>query len=189
MKINFTTKGYSLVEVLVAVAILMLAIVGPLTIAAKSIQSTQYARQQVTAFFLAQEGITAVRVIRNDAALAYLTPSSPTPNPWTWMGGNMTNCFDPWGCNIDFSSATPINNVVSCVSSANCLLYMNTTGARKPLYKTSASGGTASPYTRTIKLSQAGDEVSIESKVEWPSNLLGGTQSVILQSSVFNVYK
>ena len=69
MKNYSYTKGYSLVEVLVAIAILMLAIVGAMTIASKGLQSSFYAREQNIAFFLAQEGTEAVMTIRNEFAL------------------------------------------------------------------------------------------------------------------------
>ena len=91
--IKKTEKGYSLVEVLIAVSILMLAIVGPLTIAAKSLQSAQYARQQTTAFFLAQEGITAVNTFRNWYALQAYIGST---DPWDWASPTASVGLTRW---------------------------------------------------------------------------------------------
>jgi Tfp pilus assembly protein PilV len=111
MKFSSTsTKGYSLVEVLVAVSILMLSIVGPLTIAMKSLQSAQYARQQNTAFFLAQEGITIINTVRNNAALAVYTGATNDSWQWPQSSGVWACHFEP-GCNIDFRDSLLDNNI------------------------------------------------------------------------------
>ena len=58
-------RGFSLIETLVAVVILVSAIVGPLTLAQRSIRSAVYARDQVTASFLAEEAIEYIRMMRD----------------------------------------------------------------------------------------------------------------------------
>ena len=58
-------QGFTLIETMVAVSMLSLAIVAPMSLAAQSLSSAYYARDQVTAFHLAQEGIEAVRSIRD----------------------------------------------------------------------------------------------------------------------------
>ena len=58
-------RGFSLIETLVAVVILVSAIVGPLTLAQRSIHSAVYARDQVTASFLSEEVIEYIRSVRD----------------------------------------------------------------------------------------------------------------------------
>lgn len=58
-------RGFSLIETLVAVVILVSAVVGPLTLAQRSIRSAVYARDQVVATFLAEEAIEYIRSIRD----------------------------------------------------------------------------------------------------------------------------
>ncbi len=58
-------KGFTLIETMVAVSLLSLAIVAPMSLASQSLASAYYARDQVTASYLAQEGIEAVRSIRD----------------------------------------------------------------------------------------------------------------------------
>lgn len=58
-------KGFTLIETMVAVSLLAMAIVAPMSLASQSLASAYYARDQVTAFYLAQEGIEAVRSIRD----------------------------------------------------------------------------------------------------------------------------
>lgn len=62
-------KGFTLVETLVAVAILTIVIVGPITIAQKGIQNAHFAGDQLTAVFLAQEAVEGVRELRDKEAL------------------------------------------------------------------------------------------------------------------------
>jgi prepilin-type N-terminal cleavage/methylation domain-containing protein len=50
-------SGFSLVETLVAISLLLIMIVGPMAISAKTAKSTSFASEQVQAFFLAQEGL------------------------------------------------------------------------------------------------------------------------------------
>ena len=50
-------KGFTLIETLVAVSLLTVAIVAPMTLTARSLSAAYYARDQITAFHLAQEAI------------------------------------------------------------------------------------------------------------------------------------
>ena|SRR3989344_4852167 len=63
-------QGFTLIEALVAVTILTLSIAGPLMVANRAIVAAQMSRQQLTASYLAQEGIEYVRAMRDDAYLA-----------------------------------------------------------------------------------------------------------------------
>lgn len=188
MKYSHSTTGYSLIEVLVAISILMLSIVGPITIAMKSLQSAQYARQQNTAFFLAQEGISAINTIRNDAALASFIGSS---DPWEWVDDSaLDSCFleTGTGCGIDFRDKTPISNIVDCASSdtACTLLFDDTPNRASYQY----GQGDPTVYTRVITLEIVGPaEVLVTSRVGWDSQLLDQTQQVVLSTSLFNLYE
>jgi len=71
--INLKSKfegGFTLIETLVAISILATALVGPMTIASRSIASAGYAKDQMTAFFLAEEAVEYVRNTRDNNALA-----------------------------------------------------------------------------------------------------------------------
>ena len=61
-----SSKGFTLVETLVAISILMLAVTGPLYFASESLKAATYARDQITAFYLAQDAFEQVRKIRDD---------------------------------------------------------------------------------------------------------------------------
>ncbi|MEN9561270.1 MAG: hypothetical protein RIQ56_543 [Candidatus Parcubacteria bacterium] len=57
--------GFTLIETLVAIALLTVAIVAPMSLTSQSLSSAYYARDQVTAFYLAQEAIEALRSVRD----------------------------------------------------------------------------------------------------------------------------
>lgn len=86
-----TSQGFTILETLVAISILILAITAPLAIIAQALRSSYYARDQITAYYLAQEAVEFLRNKRDfvglqgnvDAAQwatsfqAYATPSNP----------------------------------------------------------------------------------------------------------------
>lgn len=181
------TQGYSLVEVLVAISILMLSIVGPITIAAKSLQSAQYVRQQNTAFFLAQEGISIANTLRNDGALDAVINGDA--GSWEWVSNSaLAPCFTSTGCDIDFRDKTLTSNVVDCSDSADACTLLYDADAPRAMFQ--HSSGDTSIYTRKLTFVFAtSDEVKVTSDVSWATPLLGGTQTVSLSTSLFNIYK
>jgi prepilin-type N-terminal cleavage/methylation domain-containing protein len=70
-------QGFTLVETLVAISLLAIAIVAPMSLTTQSLVGAYYARDQVTAFFLAQEAIEAVRSVR-DANVLTTALGTPT---------------------------------------------------------------------------------------------------------------
>ncbi len=70
-KFGVTPKGggFTLVETLVAVSIFSLSILGLMSILASGVSNTNYAKQKMTASYLAQEGIEHARNIRDTHVL------------------------------------------------------------------------------------------------------------------------
>jgi prepilin-type N-terminal cleavage/methylation domain-containing protein len=62
---SIQNRGFTLIETLVAVTLLVVAIVAPMSLVSQSLTSAFYARDQVAAYSLAQEGIEAVRAVRD----------------------------------------------------------------------------------------------------------------------------
>ena len=62
-------RGFTLLETLVAVSLLAIAIVAPMSLTTQSLESAYYARDQITAFYLAQEALEAVRNVRDNNIL------------------------------------------------------------------------------------------------------------------------
>lgn len=53
-------KGFTLIETFIAITVLLMAILGPMTLVSRSIADASYAANQITAFYLAQEGLELV---------------------------------------------------------------------------------------------------------------------------------
>jgi prepilin-type N-terminal cleavage/methylation domain-containing protein len=63
------SRGFTLLETMIAVTLLAVAIVAPMTLTSQSLASAYYARDQITAFYLAQEALEGVRNVRDNNIL------------------------------------------------------------------------------------------------------------------------
>lgn len=187
------TRGYSLVEVLVAISVLLIATVGPMTIASRGLQSAQFAREQATAIFLAQEGIEAIVADRNNSVLAAID-NGDLDESWDWhTSGNIDRCFTGAGCGVDFNNEDVRNPIVDC-GSASCAVR-HVSGSAIP-YRADGSSANETIYERIIRLEEVGagtrdKEIKVTATVTWESALYAGigSQKVELHSSVFNIYE
>lgn len=172
-----TMKGFTLIETMVAVSILTLAIAGPLTTASRAIVASQIAGEQLTASYLAQEGIEYVRMMRDDEYIHYYAANDPTASADAW--------------NDFITAGTNTSSIKGCVSPLTCLLDPVERGmgtgsgfalqpcsgnSCTPLYLASGlytqrsdlGGAVVTPYTRTVTaVTVSATEESIVSTVSW----------------------
>ena len=150
--------GFSLVETVVATAIVLTAVVGPVSIIGDSIHKLYYAKDEIIAINLAQEAIEVVRQIRDS---------------------NMIN-GDTWDTGFTFSS------YVVDVLDDPALIYCN--GCDQKVYYSSADGlyrqgavFTPTQFSRIVTIDTIGpgvDERNITATVTWTTGGDGGTISV-----------
>src|SRR6185437_13507555 len=102
-------KGFTLIETLVAVLLLSIAIVGPMTIAQKGLQTALISKDQATAFNLAQDAIEFVRFARDTNCLVAGPGGCPAGN---WLHGNggagtiaLDNCVSTTGTSACYISS------------------------------------------------------------------------------------
>ncbi len=186
-------KGFTLVETLVAITILLLTIVGPLTVAQKGIQQARFASEQTTATFLAQEAIEAAREMRDESALdAFDDPSGD--DTWEWYtrsgGGNIrSECKDNPDANCTFdNSRARSNRFIVCSDASACKLEYDEDSNR---YVT-RGGDTDSPFTRKVYFDELPDHsaVKVDVVVSWQSQVFGGaTKEVRLQTWIYDQYQ
>ncbi len=79
-----TKSGFTLVETLIAISILLISISGPLVIISQALKSSYYARDEITAFYLAQEVVEFLRNQRDNNGLKALTTAYYSD---TWLNG------------------------------------------------------------------------------------------------------
>ena len=147
----FHERGFTFVETLVAIAVLLLAIVAPLTLVYQSLSASRVARNQVTAIYLAQEAVEFIRATRDENAL----------QGDSWLDG-LEDCTGSKACYIDIPAAT----VDSCTGDCPILTYDPDTylygyGGTKGLVDT--------VFTRSVSISEirADAEVLVEATVTW----------------------
>jgi|GEM_PF-246961 len=183
------TAGYSFVEVLVAIAILLIGIVGPLTIASKGLHNAYFAREQNIAFFLAQEGIESIQYFQHLYALEDLDSGNNGETTWDWIDNHIpTECLSE-GEACGFLSDD--NFIFVCgSSSSDCQLSFNDNGSRFP-YRHEIGSENETIYKREIFFDQISDDsIRVRSVVSWAAGSVGGsTKTVELEANLFNYYK
>lgn len=180
--------GFSLVETLVAISVLLIVVVGPMTISMRTAKSTSFASEQVQAFFLAQEGLELAQKGRDDLLLQNY--EGTINNAWTRFtdsAGVYQNCYSGAGCGLEWgSTAGSLAAPVSCSSAANCVLHRDTTG--RAWFSHSSAGSPATPFTRRITFEVDGDGVAVRSVVTWRTGSLVAEQSVVADTYLYNIY-
>ena len=211
MKKNSSQSGFSLVETLVSITILLLVIGGPLAITSNSVKSTNFSNEQVIAFFLAQEGIEFVQKHRDDLFLDYYSLGGVNPWPSFLSTTLATNplrlCYialgaDPLtttgGCGLSQRNGNIGNyyskfensyglpeNTINCAT-GDCRLRLNPTVGVRSKYTHNISFP-LTPYTRriTIQIINA-NEIKVTSTVKWRSGSIRAEQKVSAETHLFN---
>lgn len=159
-------KGFTLVEALVAVAILSLAVTAPLYSASRSMVAANNSSYQLSASYLAQEGIEYVRMMRDNEYLVAYDVGGPdvSSNAWSaFRNGPLSQCVSPRICTLD--PTLPVG-LVQCPGDICTPLYLIT--AEGKYVQSSGSGRKIQPFVRTIQATplSANDE-EIVSTVTW----------------------
>lgn len=162
-------RGFTVVETLVAITVLAIAIAGPLSIAFQGLRSAELAKDQITASYLAQEGIEFIRAKRDENYL------NGNPVTWASLFNTCNVAVDPDGCWVDMSEIPATwgscGNAACTAIGENPVDYQSSTG----LYGHSLSSSVDSKYTRIIKMTGRDidgdpgivDEYLISSTVTW----------------------
>ncbi len=190
---NIKNQGFSLVETLVAISILLLVVTGPMTISMRTAKSTSFATEQVQAFFLAQEGLELAQKGRDDLLLGRFLPSanpSYIANPWSQFSsttGAFQSCHNSTGCGLQWSASSPtqLGTVINC--SGSCVLYRTNSNVRSRFTYT-ATSNILTPFTRRIYFSNITGGVAIRSEVTWRTGSLVAEQKVTSMTYLYNIY-
>lgn len=185
-------RGFTLIETLVAVLLLATAITGPLTIASKGLTAALIAKDQIVAYFLAQDAIEYIRYKRDTVCLG----SSPPCGEGVWLS-TLNSCTSTNGtskCYLDSTENSPAGGIATCGSNCPVLRYDSATNR----YTYAPLSGTvkATIFTRTVQItnpygggsscSPAGAcEALIVVTVSW-SDVAGITRSIITQENISN---
>lgn len=177
--IQSKSSGFTLIETLVAISILLVAITGPMTIAQRGIQTARLSADQLVATHLAQEAIEYLHYVRHTNSLQGAD----------WLQ-DIDDCLidgvSTDGCQIDTTKNISSTSAISACPSGGCELLCRTSGGDYT-YGPSCQD---SQFRRTVKVYPApsgdleDDQVLIESSVQYTSGTLSRT--VTLKDKLFN---
>ncbi len=184
MNLHTIHKGFTLVETLVAISVLLLVVIGPMTVAQKGIQNAYFANDQMAAVFLAQEAIEGVREERDRRALAVY--DNPNGNTAGWISS--VCAFSGTSCEVgyDVSSDGTTSFAPCSQTNNNCvLLYDAETG------RYSHTDGDTSPFTRIVTVGEEIDGgIPVMVEVRWTAQVFDSTERVVrLQTWVYDHYQ
>lgn len=150
------SRGFTLIETLVAISILMVAVASPLTISQKGLASAIYAKDQIIASYLAQDAIEYLRNVSDkNVALGV--------NWLSGVGGGIDiqgQCAS--SCKVDTLGGA---NSISACSGETCRLLYD-----EPDHIYSYTSGSNSLFTRSVTVTEpVADEALIKVNISWMS--------------------
>lgn len=77
-----------MIEAFVGIAVLLIGVVGPMVLVNRNFQASRFSRDQITAYYLAQEAIEVIRQVRDDNLLS--------GRPWN---NSLSKCVS--GCRVN----------------------------------------------------------------------------------------
>ncbi len=94
---SYQHKGFTLIETFVAITVLMIAVLGPMTLLSRALQESRYLRDQMTASYLAQEGVELMIDNRNNFGDLYNVKGTVSEEPYFcdkfyWQESSGFNC-------------------------------------------------------------------------------------------------
>lgn len=182
-------SGFTFVETLVAITVLLVAVVAPMSLAQDGITASRLAQDQIVAFYLGQEGIEAVKNMRDHNRMT----NDPDGQLGDSSSGNLSACIvtDPdseEGCIIDATRMPGDGTYWTESCSGGCEpIRMSDTAPYVYSYQT--AGTSETKYTREIKVwYPTGDikEAMVESTVTWPFNKSGEIKSYKVRNMLYN---
>lgn len=180
-KINNKNGGFTLIEMLVAVLLLTTAIAGPLTIASKGITASIVAKDQVTAFNLAQDAIEYVRFKRDTNRLSGAS--------WlTGLSGGV--CDGVNGCYLDSTENDP--TLPTACPSSNCStrgLRYDLANKRFTYHSSPVVSFPSTIFTRVVTIttpvSGNANEAAVSVRVYW-SDQANLTREIVVRENMLN---
>lgn len=176
-------------ETLIAISLLLLAITGPMVFAQNALRAAFNSRDQVTAFYLAQDAIELVKNVRDNNVLSGKTAASGD-NYWL---SDLENCeASSGGCTVDTS--IPLGSFLSCANSNNpgCLGAANDASQDIHLKTNQSSiightGDKDSIFSRVVYIdNENSDEAKITVKVRWKSHDNIGARDITVVEYIYN---
>jgi type II secretory pathway pseudopilin PulG len=163
-------KGFTLLEALVAISILMVAVVAPITIAQKGLSSASYSKNQMIAAYLAQD---AIEFIKNKRDVNVIN------NKADWLDG-LGVCLSGRSCKIDTNKGLGTGEITEATTP---IIPLNINSGFYGYVED--PGYQVTNFTRTInmetkEINGVDDQAMITVTVGW------GADSITVKTLIFN---
>lgn len=190
-------RGFTLVESMVAISILSLAVTAPLLIAQKGIGSAIYSRDQITAFYLAQEAVEYVRNVRDTNRITgqWWLAQFSSCQPYTSSNPACSTIAGNYKIDAKYLNFTVENGAGVADDTVNTNAISLCNGACPPL-KFDAnnnlytySAGNDTQFTRTVNISNSGGggkEAIVSVTIAWSTDLFAPTRTFTVKEYLFN---
>ena len=160
-------SGFTLIETVVAISILMLGVLGPMALAQRNVKASREASDRLVASFLAQEGIEVVRnVIANNSA-----------------DGNVWTNGVPLAQDV-IVDVTPVNPTLMLQACVGCsaVVYQNTNKFYWQQNPAPVAPFVPTKFSRLVRVTnvEPNKRLTMTATVTW------GAQSVVLSEDIYN---
>ncbi len=187
-------RGFTLLETIVALAVITAAAVGPVALITSGIFSASFSKNKLVAANLAQEGLELIRLVRENNVLC----NALKGGGWSWRkdpaGGN-------FGQETREADAFNFSNEVDCGGSILKFPYLPSYAGRNLLYDNVSgtynyNSGIITPFKRKIEIRAppdpegrdpgipADDQMDVTVTVEWSER--GSAKNLVLRERLYN---
>ena len=163
-------SGFSLLETLVALAILTVTMLGPMTLASSSIRSASLSHNNVSASYLAEEVLEMVRAKRDSNIYAGAAD---------WLDG-LSQCTSIAPCTVDVVTDT----IEQCVGTCEKLKYDSDSGMYG--YDINWPDTIFTRYMYVEPVGSGNKEVKVSAIIKWRERFLLNDSTITLDESLFN---
>jgi prepilin-type N-terminal cleavage/methylation domain-containing protein len=175
--------GFTLIEVIVAIFILVLAVTGPMSAAQNSLKASFLARDQVVAFYLAQDAIEYIKNYKDTSIISNAANSNKTIIHSSILAACSTGNTP---CEVDTlndNGALP-SDIKKCNSNPCGLLYFNSTNKT---YSPDSNKGDLSKFSREIYIKEIKKDVeySVTVVIKWQPNF-STPRKIVVQENIYN---
>lgn len=189
--------GFTLIETIVAIAVLVMAVGGPLTLAARTLRVAQDAKNEFIASQMAVEGMEVIHNMRDNNSA-----DDTSSDAGAWMSNPPINIFQNCieGCIVDVTRNSSANTwsgfTITACPSGDCTnmgkMFVNDgSGIFRQSSATLGSGWTFTGFRRWIEIEgidDSGDperEVKVTTYVSYQS-VTGATRTLTLTEHLLN---
>ena len=167
--------GFTLVESLVAIGILTLAITGTFTAIQSSLQTSSIAKDQITAFYLAQDAMEFIKNKRDENALTDINGTATS-----WLSGMAAVSTDPCYFGKTCYMDVPLRTITTCSGTCPVLRQDTLSG----LFGYTGSWPVTN-FTRSIQLTSVStNEIIATITMSWTNR--GATKTFQVSELIFN---